>query len=145
MPIIFCRHVSNVTSCYKISPIMFTFIIIFFLHVSKVTSSYKISLIIFAFIVIFCGHVSKISPIIFTFTIIFCQHVSKFTSHYKISPIIFTFTIIFSDMLVMLHHVTRSPPYWAVERLSAQQLWIPTETIFVYGIWLNKHLDIFND
>ena len=65
----------------------------------------------------------KISPIIFSITIIFCRHVTNVTSPYKISPIIFTITIFFADMLqtlVTLHHVTRSPPYWVVERLSVQ-------------------------
>ena len=69
---------------------------------------------------------------IFTIIIIFFRHVTNvtnFTSSYKISPIIFTITIIFCrhvinvtsrDMLQTLHHVTRSPPYWAVERLSTQ-------------------------
>ena len=61
---------------------------------------------------------------IFTIIIIFFRHVTNvtnFTSSYKISPIIFTITIFFPDMLQTLHHVTRSPPYWAVERLSAQK------------------------
>ena len=59
--IIFCRHVSNVTSSDKISPIIFTFTIIFCWHVSNFTSRDKISPIIFTFTI--------------TFTIIFCRHV----------------------------------------------------------------------
>ena len=74
--IIVCRHVTNVTSRYKISPIIFTITIIFCRHVrnvTNVTSRYKIS------------------PIIFTITITFCRHVTKVsnvTSRYKISPIL---------------------------------------------------------
>ena len=73
----FCRHVTNLTnftSCYKISPIIFTITIIFCWHVTNVTnvtSRYKIS------------------PIIFTITITFCRHVTNVTivtSRYKISP-----------------------------------------------------------
>jgi len=76
---------------------MFTFTIIFGRHVSNVTSHDKISPIIFTFTIIFCRHVSnvtscdKISPIIFTFTIIFCRHVSNVTSRditWQISPIL---------------------------------------------------------
>ena len=69
----FCRNVRNVTSLYKISPIIFTITIIFCRHVTNVTnftSSYKIS------------------PIIFTITIIFCRHVTNITSRYKISSIL---------------------------------------------------------
>ena len=68
--IIVFRHVTNVTSRYKISPIIFTITIIFCRHVSNVTSRYNIS------------------PIIFTITIIFCRHVSNVTSLYKIFAIL---------------------------------------------------------
>ena len=63
-----CRHVSNVTSRDKISPIIFTFTIIFCRHVSNFTSH------------------DKISPIIFTFTIIFCRHVSNLHHVTRSSP-----------------------------------------------------------
>ena len=44
--LLFFRHVRNVTSCYKISPIIFTITIIFFRHVTNITSLYKISSIL---------------------------------------------------------------------------------------------------
>ena len=42
----FFRHVRNVTSRYKISPIIFTITIIFCRHVTNITSRYKISSIL---------------------------------------------------------------------------------------------------
>ena len=62
--IIFCRHVTNFTSRYKISPIIFTITIIFCRHVTNVTnvtSCYKISLIIFSMSIIFCRHVTNVT------------------------------------------------------------------------------------
>ena len=47
----------------KISPIIFTFTIIFCRHVSNVTSRYNISLIIFTFTIIFCRHVSNVNHV----------------------------------------------------------------------------------
>ena len=108
--------------CYKISPIIFTITIILCRHVTNITSGYKIS------------------PIIFTITFIFCRHVTNVTnvtSRYKISPIIFTITIIFADMLqtlLPLHHVTRSPPYRAVECFSVQSRYKIFPIIFTITI-----------
>ena len=62
--------------CYKISPIVFTITIIFCRHVTKVTSvtsRYKISPIIFTITIIFCRHVTNITSRYKISSILICR------------------------------------------------------------------------